>query len=470
MIPTMLASKDKTFHYENNVDYITTGFRGSPNSISYSDKTGKFTGKERLALKFGDRSKKEVHFGTTSDGNDGFIGMRPRHVNAISHTLNIPLMVINSTYTDNLTTQLKSMWKFDIPKLRAKFVGGPMHAIDFAQFEATQPRELRHFIAQRLYSERGLKLTKHIDRMPIAGVYTDFSTGDHEYDVHNFIIDRFNNDDLAKEFSPLLSGTGDTALMGKVIGTTSQLAHLCRALNKSIDDVMPLGAEDSIAIRSVINLGDDQANGFKSIFEEMGANSTQRANILEKHLDSIENSRYFDNTIEKNPSKIAGIVSHTTDGDHNSNVTGMSHDIVTLVMNRVFQEQDESSPIRGDEVVGLSEALGVYEESLATAYESDYIQNVVDLTLEIIGCPYDRNELDAEAAKRKIEIALNIDDNPVLAAQTKAVELLGLSSISELDYKVEKEDLLKLPDEVLSQLWIALDPALVDNIYDFVSE
>jgi hypothetical protein len=472
MIPEMLASDRGVFHYMDDETFIALNCRLQLNSLSQKD--GTYVGKQRVSLKFQDRKDKFVVGSLTHDGNDGFIGVRGRHVNAVSHTINIPLMVVNAIYMDTLTEQLKKIWKFDIPRLSEKFVGGAFHCIDFESFESTQPKALRHYVARRLYSDDVVRVTENVDNASIVGVHTDFPSGKepHDYDVFYWLIDRANNPTIAEEFSPLLSGTGDTALLGKVLGTASQLMHLSNALDMAPEKIFVLdGGANTIAARSCANLGDDQGNGFRDIEAKQGWTKSERTKILDRHIDSIEQMNIFKNTLEINPGKIAGAVAWGKDlNDIHSDIEAFTLDPVTFAINSVFQEQDYTSPLRADPIFGLAERMKVYGETLIPYIGQEKFSFLAEKVLEIVGWEGDAPSLIKAGEQRAEEMLNDPALNEMATAQALAAQFLGLKNVGELDYVPTREEILTLPKELLTKLWISIDSKLLENPTRFISE
>lgn len=448
------------YHYAYNDAAISSQLRTQFNRVSASG-DGRYEGKSRVAEHF--VSDFELTTAYTSDGDDGLIGLRARLVNAVPHLKNYSLVVGVAYINSNLPPSLSQMWKANREVISSTYVGYPCHAIDFGQFEATVPLSMTEYIRKELFSEPLVEVCSSIQRSPIYGCYTNF-------DETNYYRIARDTREAEVAYGMITSGDGDTSLRGKIIGTAHQLSLYCKATGSRPADILTREVDCPMTLSS-INGGDDQANGFKYWVETKGdANK-----IIDKHFELINEVEIFDITVESHPTKIIGNVlwkGQSVDADdHRSPVTGVSLDPLSMVANRVFQEQDLSSPIRPNEYIGLWESINLFREDLAVVLGHEQALEYQQMTLEAIRSPYTLEQLGnlAQAAYIELEQSLESDDSK-MAAQMMATKILGLSSPSELAWKTEADELLdKLPPEIIEKLFIIVPTELMDVPSDFLN-
>jgi hypothetical protein len=430
-----------------------------------SVESGVFRNKLRDSFIHNSTTGDVVHLAKHSEPDDGYQGLRVRLINNVPMVSNVPLMVCNAILMEFLTPQMKTIYKTTPHELIDWGLGGIVACTDFSAFEMTITGQLRQHIWERIYSERAKAVAEHIDRLPIVGAYC--SIIDDEEKTIYWQIDRYNNKDLAEEFSQLLSGTGDTALIGKVVGLASQIRHLILAMDSSVDEIFKIREDGtSIVSDSCRNTGDDAVINFSKIYED---ESKVKALAI-AYAKSLEGKdRLFDLTLEDPKKYIGMIFAYETGVDPiTAKTISVSNDLVSMFTNKIMPEQTASSPIRGDHHIGLAGSYHAYKDTLTRgqAMDAEEFDEYFTLLLEVIRAPFDIPELLELAKKREAELL----ENPDASVAQIAANLLGLKSVSELDYLVDKEDALeKLPADIRDQLWLPIPADLCQGASNFLN-
>jgi hypothetical protein len=483
----MYNSKEGPYTFAFKDDYyITLGSRDQAAKQKFKD--GEWSTSYKLGARFDRKDGNEVYMAPMYDP-DEHIGNRVRHVANVPMVVQLPGMTANAFVFDNLTPKMQMILKHTPDSLQT-VIGNIVHATDFSSFDKTILRKSRNRFYERMYSSDNATLAKQIDRYPFAGVYTehDATQGNEDGTIPIFyLIDR-TRDDLAELFSPLASGTGDTALIGKTIGTANLLRVLSILTNTHPKKIIAAGdpnAIDCLAAQAIRNSGDDSLTIIDPIAKFAGVKPEEMA---KRHVHLLENQSLFDLSLEV-PAKFIGYVFHADDS-----VTGrcwaVTHDVTSLFANNVFREHGFDSPLRSDEVVGLSRSILAYRSTLdpVMPQESD---RLVKTLLDVVECPYDEGSLHQEGTERleNPEKYLNRRVNEELVeedddwdlesvsdelkaeyARTKLAEFFGLAKPDELDWKIEKKRLIEeSPPELLQYIAIVVDPKLTTGVSKFLN-
>jgi len=468
VIPSFLASPDGLFKHEKEIFWIIMGVRRQVSGMVLDD-ASMWNNKLREAALFSQIGDSHVTMGMQSEPDDGFMGLRVRLMNMIPMLLNGPLMVMNAIVFDNLTEKMTAIFKSTPHSLRDWGTDGMIHCTDFSQFEFTQQRSMRHYIADRMYGARTATLAKHIDTLPITGAYSTQMSGKAE--TVYWTIDR-QIAALAEQFSPLNSGTGDTSSMGKVVGAATQLFHTSIALNKDPEEIMGgvSASADCIAAQLNNNSGDDSASNFQ-LLEGFSYSQAEIRKVASNHAESLEVDRVFDLSLE-DPKKYIGQRFHD-EGKDNPIVDkcwAVSHDPVSMFTNNIMPEQSASSPIRGVPSIGLHGSISAYRDTIVGGglMETGEFDNMASFLLDVIDSPWDLNSLKDEADFETKKMMEDLDSQHSVAQL--AANLLGLKAVSELDWKMDKGDMLeKLPEEIRNKLWIPFPSSLTKDVSQFVN-
>lgn len=486
LIP-MYKSKEGPYTFGFKDDYyITLGFRDQPAKQKLID--GEWVTSYKQGARFASKDGNAVYFAPMYDPDDN-IGNRVRHVANVPMVVQLPGMTANAFVFDNLTPKMQMILKHTPDSLQT-LVGKTVHATDFSSFDKTILRKSRNRFYDRMYNERNATLAKQIDRYPFAGVYTehDVSKGDKDGTIPIFYtIDR-TKDDLAELFSPLASGTGDTALIGKTIGTANLLRILAILTDTHPSTLIAEGkpnAIDCLAAQSLRNSGDDSVVVIDPIAEFIGEDYKITA---QRHVDLLREQSLFDLSLEV-PAKFIGYVFWMDDAV-TSKCWAVTHDPTSLFANNVFREHSYSSPLRSDEVVGLSRSILAYRSTLDHAMPVEMDEMVTSL-LDVVESPYDETDLHAEAderlsnpekylMRRVDERLVEEDDDWDLEsvsdemkaeyARTKLAEFFGLNKPDELDWKIEKKRLIEeSPPDLLQYIAIVVDPKITTGVSNFLN-
>jgi len=465
-----LRDTNNPYHYAGQRYTNLHGLRIQQNS-GYVNDFGQFCGKHREA-NIHSLQGDTTEIGYVYEPNDGFSGMRPRLVTGVPTKTNIPLIVVNSIYMNNLNANLKSIWKATQDELVEWGMGEHIICTDFAQFEATQEKETRAFVASLLYSEELRQLQDEIDSYDLAYGYVDWvpnlETGEYEEKTVYGHINRWDNEYLRKQFSPLTSGTGDTALNGKVLGLAAALTYLSFVTNKRplhllIDSKDSNGV--SLAGKDIRNCGDDNANKFSATLKDSSHNDGQAmADAYVKALDSIV---IYDISIEY-PSGYQGLIFHQE--KVGGIVTSAHLNESKIILNNTHMENAWDNPVRSDEMIGLYGSYVAYYQSLSNAgWLDEEIKRYSDMLFRILGGHLTVEKVFEEATKRAEELMLMGNDAQMVIM--KAVELLNLNSANDLSWKVTTEQIAAvLTEEEMGEIFIPLPENITTDFTRYVRQ
>lgn len=434
---------------------------------------GGFEPKLRPALIYNENN--DLEWATHRNLDDGQLGMRVRLVNAIPTVTNGPLIVGNSYIFSNLNSKFKKIWKKTPNELIATAKDEFIICTDFSQFEFTQPPEVRYFITDQLYSPEMNELVREIDRYPLINSYTDEING--EMKTIYSLIDRWDDPEAAALWSHLASGTGDTAVQGKIQGLISQTYHSCYALQIHPRDFWNpyKNAKVSLVEETLEGMGDDGRTRFR-ILEQFGFDEKNVHKIIDRYMEGLDEAGIYDITVE-NPPKYTGLNHYYEDGEYDPHkpCLGCGHDRLTFFSGGLFPEQPWDSKVRGDWRIGLYQRIQVYRDTMTREglFDEEFFSHLVALKLKLIN--FDGGELDLKAlhdeAQKEQEELLN-DPNTITAAVAiaEAVRILGLRDASELDYKVDYDEVRKLvPEEILAEIYIHIPEQLTKGLDRFLN-
>lgn len=485
VLRVMYDSKEGLYTFAYKDDFIITIGERAQDAKMIVDEKGNYVPKYRSSAVFRQKADDGVVFADTYDG-DGIVGKRMRHVFNMPMITNMVLMTVNSFYIDNMSAKMRMIFKHT-PESIQSLAGQYVHCTDFSGFDTTIPPEVRHYAADRLYSKEAAQVAKDMDRYPISGVYTEHnaSAPEGERDIPIFYyIDR-SDPAIAAQFSPLSSGTGDTALMGRVLGLADQLRRTCLLVNKTPSDVMSVGNPDDtkcLGAQAMRNQGDDAATIIDAIAKAMGMD---RKKVSYMHYDVMQKTKIFDIDLER-PGKMIGYLFWSPD-PLEFPVWAVSNDPVAMLSNNIFREHGYNSPLRSDEYVGLAGSLSLYEQTCRPVMGDDF-DAFVDRLLYVIDCPLSHSEIIEEGERRladpetyiRAKYAEGIDDADDIDnvddsmkadyAKAKLAQLFNLKNPDELDWKVDRRDLIdKAPKELLDHIAIIVDPKLTTNARKFLN-
>ena len=466
VLPTIRDANDP-FYY-GGVEYTNIhGLRIQQNSGSINS-SQEFAGKWRES-NLHDPGGESTQISYVYEPDDGYSGMRPRLVTGVPTKTNIPLIVVNSIFMNNLNANLKKIWKATQDELVEWGIGNHLICTDFAQFEATQEKETRAYVASKLYSEKLCALQDEIDAYNLAYGYVDWVVDDKgkysEKTIYGY-IDRWNNEDLRKAFSPLTSGTGDTALNGKVLGLAAALTYLSFVTNSS-PRLLLIESKDengiSIAGKDIRNCGDDNATRFKdSLSLVSGSDGQAMADDYVKSLDSIV---IYDISVEY-PSGYQGLIFHQ---DKVGGVVSRAHlNEAKIILNNTHMENGWDNPVRSDEMIGLYGSYVAYYQSLSKAgWLDEEIKQYSDMLFRILGGHLTVEKVFKEATERA-EI-LMLEGNNAQMVIMKAVELLNLNSANDLAWKVTTEQIAAvLTEEEMGEIFIPLPSNITSDFTRYI--
>jgi hypothetical protein len=469
--------KGDIFHGSMKHLIITNQWRRSNHSWIADPETQEWKPKLKDSAAFPSKGADYVFRSKVKDGFDGDYGMRVRIVNSVSLLQNIPLIATNAWISDNASRRATSVWKIVPDEYIQDFTGDIVHCIDVSGFEFGQSRKLREYLGSLLYSEAVREVLTYINDSPLAGVYTDTNLDENKSwgeTVHWWYIDRTQKD-VALKWDALASGTGDTAINNGCIGLSIQLYLFSSATGISPEEIFP-DTMDEVCIgeRCLRNLGDDSATNFSHL-ADFGYDDEFISRAANKHFDLIDEFPFFDLTKEF-PRKFIGFIHWTTPWIEKTGkdaatdtVRFITHDPFSMVTNTLFPEQDYRSPIASAFYSGLFGRYTAYRHTLVGQQFMDEpkFDDLFSDVLEVIGVEETISDLPHKAAEEMLELEQS-GEGPAWAL-AKAVEILGLANASELDYKVDKKDLLSLPEEILSQLYIRVPDTIMSDPSDFIN-
>jgi hypothetical protein len=467
VLPTM-RDNDSAFYYMGKEYTNLHGLRIQQNS-GYVNDHDQFCGKWREA-NVHTPSGVATALSHVFEPDDGFTGMRSRLVTGVPTKTNIPLIIVNAIYMNNLNANLKSIWKATQDEIVDWAVGTNVICTDFAQFEATQEKETRAYVSELLYSEQLRELQDEIDSYNLAYGYVDWlkdpKTGDYgEKTVYGY-INRWSDKYLRDEFSPLTSGTGDTALNGKVLGLAAALTYLSFVTNKTPRNLL-IDSKDSTGIslagKEIRNCGDDNATRFAdSVSESSYSDGQSMADAYVKALDSIV---IYDISIEY-PAGYQGLILHQ---DKVGGIVLRAHlNEAKIILNNTHMENAWNNPVRSDEMIGLYGSYAAYYTSLSNAgWDDADISVYSNLLFKILGGHLTIEKVFEEASIRAE--ALMIEGNTSQMVIMKAVELLNLNSANDLAWKVTTEQIAEvLTEEEMGEIYIPLPENITSDFTRYV--
>lgn len=477
----MMDSKEGLFTFAYKDDYfVTVGERAQEARMIMQDQS--YVPKYRDAAIFRNKEDNGVVLGKTYDP-DAHVGKRVRHVFNMPMITNMALMTVNAFLTDYISPKMEKIFKHT-PDSMQDLVGSVVHCTDFSAFDTTVPTNVRHYVAEKLYSKEVADIAKAMDRYPIAGVYTD-GTKD-EVQPYFYIIDR-TDPLIAEQFSPLTSGTGDTAVMGKVLGFGDQLRRICLLADMTPRKALAVGDPNDLeclAVKAARNQGDDAATMIDPIAYAI---DEKRETVALRHVELMETHKLFDVELEV-PGKMIGYKIWTNDYT-TGECWAVTHDVTAMHANNAFREHGYNSPLRADEVVGLSSSIRTYESTLRPVMGAD-LDAFIDRLLYVTDCPYDLDTLHIEADRRmespeayiEAKYAEGVDDSDGYNiddvddsrkadyARVKLAELFNLSKPDELDWKISRKELIEnSPKELLDHIAIIIDPKLTTDATKFLN-
>jgi len=465
-----------TFAYSDVRDIITIGFRrqrpGGTNEVEGDATT--FKPKYRLTSIMDNEKSGVSKISNNIDLDaDGKLGQRVRAVCNHSTAKNVPNAQCNAILVNNLTLKMKRLFtqKVEILNLHK---GSLTYCGDVTKYDGTSLRERRENIVRYMFAQKIIELTDHMEHDDILICYDQAEGSEssfHDIVRKRVLVPRSTSNEAFQAIELLTSGSGLTSIIGKTENPADDLRSWCLTL-----DITPrefaqtqYTMDDDLISWCMVNGGDDRGAYFRipSLITDLPQEELEQR--FSKHAESSPVFRVERET----PPKTTGRMKHL-DGDNK--IKYVTADPVSLLGNQITPEFGLTHPNRSDVVLGLA---GSIEAALETCSGTDFaptMTKVAETLLEIIGCPYDIDELQVESGlilDSMLEGETDDEGNLLITpanAPLVAAQMMGLSNPSRLYYDFTRQELAEhLDEEIMEHIWVSVPERLGTDFSNFLN-